>query len=142
MTIIIRDDLQRWGSNENGDAVMLSQIKGGQIWGYPRKYILAPSNHMKQVHPHCDFEHFVTRLKPWLPVNLVNKPEDVENMDVAKTTKQLWWHVLRKLNKELELGIDIENFDVGGQPSLGLYPKYEMVEHVKMAKEKKAAIEM
>lgn len=136
VSIIIKDKIQKWGSNEKGDSVMVSEIFSKNIFGKPKKFILSPGNHHKGDHPYCDFEHFVQTFKPWLPMQARNPPDDVKNIDDSENTKVLWYHLLRKLNKELELGINVENLKIG-RPSLGLFPTNEMVQETLNAKTSK-----
>lgn len=112
---------------------MVSVQLSRRVIGRPKTKILAPSNHHKTDHPYADFEHFVTTNKPWLIGHTI--PEDIENMDEAASTKILWFHILRKLNKEYDLGIDIKDMKLG-RPVLGLFPTNEQVMMTKEAKEK------
>ncbi len=74
--------------------------------------------------------------KPWLPLHAKNPPDDVESIDAARTTTELWYHVLRKVNKDLDLGIDIQNIEIG-LPPLGLFPTNNMVKQSYEARNQK-----
>ena len=64
--------------------------------------------------------------KPWLARHAKNPPADVAKMEDAKNTKELWYHVLRKVIKDHDLGIDVNRINVG-KPTLGMFPTNAMV---------------
>jgi hypothetical protein len=70
--------------------------------------------HIQEHAPYCDFHHFTGANKPWLPWR---RPENVSSLlkKIKDHTKikdvTLWWYFwLDKVNNELALGLDIENF--------------------------------
>lgn len=65
----------------------------------------------------CDFHHFTGTLKPWLR----KPPEDLSNETKLYDSLHLWWHYLKIVDAELELGIDFENWISPGRPTLGLF---------------------
>jgi hypothetical protein len=75
----------------------------------------------------CDFVHFVGKNKPWL-----SRPKDVMNGIVNVKAKnsihyikaqQTWFETLFQLNRTLSMELDFRNWDAGGKPPLGLFPK-------------------
>jgi lipopolysaccharide biosynthesis glycosyltransferase len=75
----------------------------------------------------CDFIHFVGKNKPWL-----NHPKDVMNGIANAKAKnslnyikaqQTWFKTLFQLNTALSMELDFRNWDAGGKPPLGLFPK-------------------
>lgn len=124
VSIIIRDKVQRWSTNDHGDAILVSEANLNEIFGLtrPNRHTIVPTNHDSWNHPYCDFEHFTTINKPWLQ-NQISKYHTIEHVDSvegAHSPKQLWYHVLRLLIKEYELRIEIDKLKIP-QPSLGLF---------------------
>jgi len=66
-----------------------------------------------------DFIHYSAKSKPWL--NAV-PPVNRSRAEGLIKKKLFWWYVLDDLNDKEQLGIDFDNWDVIGKPSLGFYP--------------------
>lgn len=47
--------------------------------------------------------HFTGQGKPWLVPSIVKEP---------KSSLQWWWHVMDQLNRELDMGLDFEHWDL------------------------------
>jgi len=58
-------------------------------------------------HPYSDYIHFYARFKPW--EGEVAEP-DVSDKHDAASGRQYWFHVLRKLNQSLNMGIDFDRW--------------------------------
>jgi len=75
--------------------------------------------------PYRDFVHFLGSKKPWkrkLPAPVTTNVE-------AETPYQYWFFMLRLLNKELNMGIDFQNWTRIQRTPLGSKPKKDyMVE--------------
>ncbi len=118
MSIIVKDKVQRWGENETGDAYMIEERDSHDIFEKVPRFILNPSSHYKKHRPYADFEHFSGDIKPWLPFRVRERQGDIESMNDAKDTKQLWYHMIGKANKDYGLGIDIDAMVNIGEPTV------------------------
>jgi len=74
------------------------------------------------VMPYSDFKHFSGRLKPWR----IDPPNKIPNPSTARTSEELWYHILFFEEKRLNLELDTKNLKKYGRPSLGLFPTYHM----------------
>ena len=136
VSIVVKDKIQRWKKNDDDSSKvsLVETMPSRSVFGRPKKFVLGPSNHYKDNKPYCDFEHFIGLFKPWIDPNRVGAPPDVPSFEEASDTRVLWFHVLRKLNKEHDLNIkDIEQMRLG-QPTLGIYPKRIHVKNISDAK--------
>ena len=87
-----------------------------------------------KVLPYRDFHHFVGSSKPW--INKVVAKDPLKQVDQPKTPNELWFTILRKIDDEYELGINMTNIFYG-LPSLGTFPTFNMVQVAKDMKEMK-----
>jgi alpha-N-acetylglucosamine transferase len=132
--VIGRDSVQMWNADENDNAKMVRKQKQSDIFGDVQKYGKVSSNEMRAF-PYTDFKHFTSRTKPWLKKVAKNPPPKYEDINFITKPLHLWYHVLRELNNEHNLGIDTEHLSFR-QPSLGLFPTNSMVMLANNAREK------
>jgi hypothetical protein len=60
--------------------------------------------------------------KPWEKQNVdAGIPDDVPDKSNATSPHQLWFHILRKLSRQLNMSLDVEHLNLG-RPSLGRFP--------------------
>jgi hypothetical protein len=71
-------------------------------WGACRKFM-------------CDFVHFSGKEKPWLKRPPRDQPLEKIIRDGRGDGPALWWHQLRRIDKDLDLGIDFDNWDTENQ---------------------------
>jgi len=70
----------------------------------------------------CEFSHFTANTKPWL------RPPEKGTFDKKNKNKNahiIWWQTLQSLNRDLQMGLDLENWKGREQPPLGMYAKFE-----------------
>ena len=68
----------------------------------------------------CDFHHFTGHFKPWLR----QPPPGLSNHTKYKNATHLWFWVLKRLNEQLDLGIDFEHWETIQKPPHGLFATY------------------
>ncbi len=147
VSIIARDKVQSWRTADDGsgNVQMVKEVLSKEVFEHasPSEYTIKPlhGNRDKEILtivPYRDFHHCRERFKPWMHLNAKNPPADVKDIsEVTGGPIQLWFHVLRKINKEHGFGIDTENLTMK-KPTLGLYPRNTMVQDVKDAKSKES----
>jgi hypothetical protein len=119
--------VKTWKADENGIVKMVREEK--DIFGDVKFYgtfTAYMANGQGKTVPYRDFRHFVESTKPWLKRTAKNPPPIVEDFRNVTFPSQLWYHTLRELNKEHNLGIDTEHLTMK-RPSLGLTPTHNMV---------------
>jgi len=77
---------------------------------------------IRDFEPYSDFFHFTGAAKPWRedPAPFISTIEKVRN------TNELWYFMLRREVRRLNLPIETEKLKNKGRPRLGIYPKFEM----------------
>ena len=65
----------------------------------------------------CDYQHFTGLLKPWLR----KPPEDLSEVTKLTSGAHVWWYYLQRVDQELLLGLDFDNWVSPGRPTHGLF---------------------
>lgn len=80
----------------------------------------------------CDVAHFSGDGKPWWTGPTRDIAQSVDISARGPVAARIWWHKLYELNRDLQIGLDFDNWDKENQkPLLGLYPTFvEMDERV------------
>jgi hypothetical protein len=116
VSIVFYDRVENLSADVNG-TVYLERQQQGIFANFSKPLIWSFGACQKFM---CDFQHFTGTLKPWLR----KPPEDLSETTKLKDATYLWWHYLKMVDKEVNLGLDYENWISPGRPSLGLYAKW------------------
>jgi hypothetical protein len=118
--IYINDQVENWGTSGSG-TVHLEETLDNPFQGLRRlrvKDLMACSKFM------CDFYHFTGMWKPWMQ----DPKKNIADAIIEKENPlHVWWHTLFKLNDELAMGLDFENWK-SERPPLGLYANFKQMD--------------
>lgn len=130
VTILLGERVVTYKADENGNILVVRNETSKNVFNnvhFPKtKLRIRNANKMNHVVPYNTFVHFVEATKPWFDRHAKNPPKDIDSIEDATSTKQLWYHVLRKVNEKYNLNIDAENLSIG-RPLLGLFPTNQQV---------------
>ena len=117
VTIRHKELAENWGAHPETGTALLQKTLGNNILGYSKPLMFVFPMCKKFI---CDIVHFTGREKPWMK-GPANNPG--EEFDKGKsTTADLWFHVLRELNTELDMGLNFSNWTLSGKrPPHGLF---------------------
>ncbi len=126
VSIVIETEIENWSSTGNDDPVHLENIfLSANITGFGCGHKLRVQPGSKPS-PYRDFTHFTAGRKPWGKNGV---PPDLKHANDATNGQDLWFHLLRKVNLELDLGLNVENLTQSvGAPTLGSYP---LLDHIR-----------
>ena len=136
VTMITGKSVKSLEAVEDGDTTMVREEASRAIFGDVKRYSSLSFLQRVSNAPYRDFKHFTQRTKPWFKKVAQNPPKDVEKIDQATNANQLWYHMLRRINKKYKLDIDAENLKENF-PILGLYPTFEQVMNANDRKQEK-----
>ena len=110
VSIVHEKHVENWGSLPDGNATIEEDLK----WPYQNysKPLLRNADGCRRFI--CDFTHFWGYDKPWM-----KKPEKTmlpPQGDRLASSENLWWATLGDINKDFNLGLDFENWQVGDKP--------------------------
>lgn len=88
--------------------------------------------------PYFDFHHYMGIQKPW---ELTGVPDDVPAASAqSMDAKQYWFHVLRNVNRTLDLGWNITAMFPMKHPNLGEYPfHHQMIQTARLLPNSKSS---
>lgn len=130
VSIVYQSKVENWAANENGQ-VALEQTIREPFKGHSKPLIL---QHGACVRFLCDYTHFSGTHKPWLKA-----PTHPKQGSKPSTGTEIWWALLKRINQDIDLGLDFDNWTPIGRPTHGLYAKYnDMEKKQKKLKESKA----
>ncbi len=134
VSIVNKINVETWLSNEKGEVEKIKEVSSKVIFKKElgKLGIINPVQRIagiSSILPYRDFQHFIQRTKPWLNKQVALKPLDY--VDNPKTPLEVWFNTLRKVNDDLDLGINLKSI-WHGNARLGNFPTKRMV---KMAKE-------
>ena len=144
VSIIARETVQTWRTNEDdGQVQMIKERPNDEVFGHvpPNEYSIKPvhstgDKKILTLVPYRDFHHSKGKYKPWLYLHAHNPPKDVKDISEIKGGPiQLWYYMLRKINREYGFGIDTEHLTMK-RPTLGIFPTNAMVMEVQEEKSK------
>ena len=90
---------------------------------YEKTFGELPTFDARGMAPYRDFVHFLGANKPWKK----RLPPPVHVNTDSETPEQYWFHILRLLNKELNMGLDFENWVRIKKTPLGSLPKKDLM---------------
>ena len=142
VSIVIGDEVENWGpvaADGDPNGIRLERMMKKN---YLSKYACLPGgkeqpgsygfldNGFDREAPYVDFAHFTGQSKPWEnpSKNSFKGPFTIEAVDDAAG---LWFFVLRKLNQELRMNVDMENFTTQGPPVGRFYTHKKMAAAVR-----------
>jgi hypothetical protein len=110
------NEVQNWGQiDANGPAVLQERLKDAFILhSKPRLRLHRQCNRFL-----CDFSHATGLTKPWMSPPHKDRESHQGRTDGAH---HLWWHALFELDKEFNMGIDFESWNLV-YPPLGMFAK-------------------
>ena len=131
VTIVNGGKVKTFLENDKGEVYEARVEEGGKVFKDVTKTLNVDSNHLslhsvKHLPPYRDFHHFKERYKPWVKTNAPF---------INHGPHELWFYILREINDELKLGIDVDKVGFK-RPKLGLFPTFNMVEQMKKIREK------
>ena len=126
VTIRHKEVVEHWGAHPEKGTALLEQTLENPFSAYSKPLMFVFPMRKKFI---GDIVHFTGKVKPWMK----GPPKNPKKFDKDKsTTAELWFHMLRELNVELEMGLDFSNWTLSGKrPPHGLYAF-----HVKTTKAK------
>jgi hypothetical protein len=135
VSIVIGGEVENWGPGPA--AGNTNDVRLEQTFRNLSKYACLPAgkekpgsygfidNGFRRQVPYVDFAHFTGDSKPWETPPKKSFMES-STMEEVKSAKQLWFHVLRKLKRELNITVDIENLTTQPPPVGRFYTHKKM----------------
>lgn len=131
VSIVFKSRVENWSADPEGHVVMKQNLDQ-PFRSYSKPVVKQFSACAKFM---CDFIHFSGKSKPWIG----QPPKDMSELTQLKDGNHVWWSFLAKVNKELSMGLDFDNFKVG-RPELGLYASWrDMDKNIEKTRDAKAA---
>lgn len=128
VSIVFKSRVENWSANEKG-LIHMEQNLDLPFRGYSKPLVKQFGACAKFM---CDFLHFSGKSKPWIG----QPPKDLSDATKLKDGNHIWWSFLGTVNRELEMGLDFDNFKVA-RPELGLYASWkDMDKHIEKTKAK------
>lgn len=145
VSIVINKMVQNWGRKEDqGKLTVFMKESHVDILNNKSCSKSDPFGRGSLFHsaPYRDFHHFTGRQKPWIGQKAKEVPAEIVNISDASSPTQLWFHALRQVAKNHDMGIDLRNMRAG-TPPLGLYPTwYQMFQKRTAGEEEKNSTEV
>ena len=133
-SIIIRSEIESWGTDENGDLRLERTVSGGPL----NKFTCALSTHCTPFcdSPYQDFNHFTGKAKPWeQQYASLEKILDSERLSNTTSPRSRWFSAL--ISSAQEIGFNISKAGFGKKKNVGSYPTYQsMYLHIAAKKER------
>ena len=118
VSLVMRDNIQNWGIAADGTLALLETLDFHIFDGSTTRDCWSNiMSHKPCTAPHSDYIHYAGRLKPWLV-----PPQEflAEGTTANDSPNHFWYYTLQKMNGELNMGIDFENWSTK-RPLLGLH---------------------
>ncbi|CAB9505556.1 expressed unknown protein [Seminavis robusta] len=129
-SIVSGEEVDNYGPIKTKDRIQLEKTlyePFKQYTCFPRKYERTfgelPTYDAQGMAPYRDFVHFLGSNKPWRQ----HLPPPIATNIEAETPEQYWFHMLRLLNQELDIGIDFGNWTRIKRTPLGSHPKKDLM---------------
>lgn len=123
-------EVDNYGPKNNGERIKLEKTLTNPFKDHtclPLKYEKTfgelPTFDAREMAPYRDFVHFLGDKKPWKK----RLPPPVSTNIESETPEQYWFHMLRLLNKEFNMGIDFKNWTRIKRTPLGSHPKKDLM---------------
>lgn len=108
VSVIFQKHVTNWSEGSDGN-VRIEQKLDRPFVGYSKPLIHLPVACQKFM---CDFSHFSGAKKPWLK----KPPKDLSEETKLVDAPHLWWYYLKKVDHEMNMGLDFDNWKKGQRP--------------------------
>jgi hypothetical protein len=130
VSIVSGVEVDNYGPSRKGERIKLEKTLKNPFKDhtclplqYEKTFGELPTFDAQGMAPYRDFVHFLGHNKPWKK----RLPPPVHSNIDSDTPEQYWFHMLRLLNQELDMGIDFENWTRIRTTPLGSLPKKDLM---------------
>jgi len=121
VSIILKDSVQHWGTDDKGLIHLESTAKLSEVFGGHGSQLECWKNTLNDkpcAVPHSDIVHFTSTKKPWLH----SPPKDLSERTASASPMHLWYHTLSRVNQKLGMGLNFTDWSINHRPLLGMHP--------------------